>query len=121
MATETDEQLADALGETAGEVEPLEVLAVAGDESRRVPRREPHPLLLVELGVRDRPEVFERRDHRWRHPGTFDRQHRAEPGSDHRGWGQATTPRQLLESERRSGVDRAERLCELRHGITRQA
>ena len=44
----------DPFGEPAGKVEPLEVLAVAADEPGRVPGREPHPLLLVELRVGDR-------------------------------------------------------------------
>ena len=91
-ASETDEKIGDALGETAGKVEPFEVLAVAGDEPWRVPRREPHPLLLVELGVGDRPEVLQCRDHRGRHAGPLDREHGPESGPDHRrrSWPAAT-------------------------------
>ena len=91
-AAETDDEIGDLLGESAGKVEPFEVLAVAADEPWCVPRREPHPLLLVELGVGDRREVLQRREHRWRQPGPFDRQHRPESGPDHRrrSWPAAT-------------------------------
>lgn len=58
------EKIAHSFREPAGKVEPLEVLPVAGDEPRRVPRREPHPLLLVELRVGDRPEMLQRGDDR---------------------------------------------------------
>ena len=94
--------------EPAGEVQPLEVLAVAADEPGRVPRREPHPLLLVELRVGDRPEMLQRCDHRRWQPGTLDRQHRPQPGPDHR-WrrwptGAARSAQRQRRARRRPGA-----------------
>ncbi len=53
-AVQAGDELGHSFGEAAGKVKPLEVFAVAGDESGGIPRREAHPLLLVELGVGDR-------------------------------------------------------------------
>jgi hypothetical protein len=119
-ASETDEKIGDSIGETAGKVEPFEVLAVAGDEPGCVPGREPHPLLLVEVRVRDRPEVLQRCHHRRRHAGALDREHGPESGPDHGRRSRSAATAKLREAQRRSGSDRTEGSGEIRHRISRQ-
>ena len=117
-ASQTGEKVDDPLGEASRKVEPLEVLPIAADEPGCVPGREPHPLLLKELGVGDRPKVLECRHHRGRHTGPVDRECGPESDPDHRrrGWSAATG--QLGEAERRPGIHGTQGCCELRHRIS---
>ncbi len=108
-AADSGQHGGDALGESSREVEPFEVLAVAGDEPWRVPRREPHPLLLVELRVGDRPDVLECGHHRWRKTGAFDGQHRPKPRSDHRRRRWTVLSGKVGQAQGRPGSDRTER------------
>jgi len=50
--------------QAAGEHEPVEGLVVAADEPGCVPGRQPQPLLLVEGGVVERRQMFQRRHQR---------------------------------------------------------
>ncbi len=104
--------------EPAGKVEPLEVLAVAADEPGRVPGREPHPLLLVELRVGDRPEVLQAP----RPPPAATRlarsttSPRAGPGSPAAAGGPPASA-SSASVRVRPGVDRAKRLGERGHRL----
>ncbi len=107
-AAEGGEQVLDLAGEPAGEVQPFEVFVVGADEPGCVPGGEPHALLLVELRVRDRPQVLQPGDHRGRHARPFDRQLGTEPGPNQRRRRWPTGPREVRRREGRAGVDRSE-------------
>jgi len=116
-AVEECEQVRDLLGEATRHVEPFEVFAIGADEAGSVPGGEPHALLLVELRVRDRRQVLQPGDYRRRQPRPFDRQLGTQPGPDHRGRRRAAGFGQVRQRQRRSGVDRSERLGQRLHGI----
>ena len=117
LAAQPVEQPGDLFGQPAREVKPFEVLGVAGDEPWRVPGREPHALLLVELGVRDRPEVLQRGDDRRRQSRSFDRQSTGELSADDRRRGRPSLSGEVGEAERRTGIDWSKHRRELRDGV----
>ena len=83
---------------------------VAGDEPWRVPGREPHPLLLVELGVvRSTRGASARRAPPAAGPIVRSTTSPASSGPDHRRGRRPALAGQLGEAERRPGVDRPER------------
>ena len=72
------------LAQPARQQEPVERLAVAAKEARRLPGRQAQPLLLVVGGVVERGQVLERREQRRWEADPVDREHRPGIGHDRR-------------------------------------
>lgn len=112
-AAERGERVDDGFGEPARQVEELEVLAVAGDEARCVPGREPHPLRLVELRVGDRRQVLQRRHNGGRQTGSADRQHPGETTTNRGRGRRSTRSGEVGKRADRVGIEWPEGGCQL--------
>ena len=108
VATELLDHIGYAFNKAAGKVQPLEIFLVAADEPRRVPGREPHPLLLVEHRVGNRCQVLQPRHQRWGQSRTFDRQSRHQLGTDYRRRCSPACVGEVGERGGGAGVDRSE-------------